>query len=121
LASYIAMSAAISRAAALACAYGSSSAMPMLAVTRRGSPWPASARRPSWRARATSRLRLAGAGQQDRELVSPQARDDVAAAQAAAQQLGHAHDQAIAGLVAEGVVDELEVVEVQGEQGGGRG
>ena len=52
-------------------------------------------------------------GQQDRELVAAEAGEHVGLAQAAAQRVGDAHDQLVAGRVAERVVDRLEVVEVE--------
>ncbi len=54
--------------------------------------------------------------QQDRELIAAEPGDRVGAAQAVAEQRGDRHDQAVSGLVAEGVVDGLEVVEVEHEQ-----
>ena len=60
------------------------------------------------------RLRLVGdAGAEDRELVAAEARDQVALADRAAQALGDLDQQPVAGLVAEAVVDDLEVVEVE--------
>ena len=50
---------------------------------------------------------------QDRELVAAQARDGVGLAQALAQALAHEREQAVAGDVAEAVVDRLEAVEVE--------
>ena len=50
--------------------------------------------------------------QQDRELVAALAADDVALADRASQALGHPAQDLVAGHVAEGVVDGLEVVEV---------
>jgi hypothetical protein len=52
------------------------------------------------------------AGQQHGELVAAEAGDDVAGTQHAAQPLGHAAEQPVAGAVAQRVVDHLEVVEV---------
>jgi hypothetical protein len=57
------------------------------------------------------------AGQQHGELVAAEPRDDVVGAQAARQALGHRADQPVAGAVAERVVDDLEVVEVDEEHG----
>ena len=54
-----------------------------------------------------------GLGEQDRELVAAEPGEHVGLAQAAAQQLRDAHDQLVAGRVAERVVDRLEVVEVE--------
>ena len=69
-------------------------------------------------ARHPERVGLAGdAGQQDGELVAAEAGDDVARSQDAAQPLGHAAEEAIAGAVAERVVDDLEVVEVDEQHG----
>ena len=96
-------------------------AMPMLAVTRdaadprsadvaRGSPRSSSA--------ATVRaLALVGLGEQHRELVAAEAGEHVGLAQAAAQQLGDAAQELVAGAVAERVVDVLEVVEVEHQDG----
>ena len=55
--------------------------------------------------------------EQDRELVTPEAADGVAAARAFAQPLGDPEQHLVAGLVAEGVVDVLEVVEVEHQDG----
>jgi len=63
------------------------------------------------------RLRLALRGQQDRELVAAQAREDVGLAQAVAQRAGAGDDELVAGGVPEAVVDRLEAVEVEHEQG----
>ncbi|MNQ73525.1 hypothetical protein D3C85_882580 [compost metagenome] len=51
------------------------------------------------------------------ELVAAHAREDVVGAQAALQLLGHPPQHAVAGIVAEGVVDQLEAVQVQVEHG----
>ena len=48
-----------------------------------------------------------------RELVAAEARDDVGRAHRGAQPVGHRHEQAVAGRVAEAVVDHLEAVEVE--------
>jgi hypothetical protein len=48
----------------------------------------------------------------DRELVAAEAGDDVAGSQQAPHPLGQHHEQAIARPVAEGVVDQLEVVQI---------
>ena len=55
--------------------------------------------------------------EQQRELVAAEARDGVGAAHAGAQALGRLHEHAVAGLVAEVVVDALEVVEVDEHHG----
>ena len=52
---------------------------------------------------------------QDPELVAAEAGDDVAGAQVGAQPRGDGAQQGVAGVVAEAVVDELEVVEVEEE------
>ena len=54
-------------------------------------------------------------GQDDRELVAAVARRDVRAAQGRADELRGPGEDAVAEQVAEGVVDELEVVEVEHE------
>jgi hypothetical protein len=59
--------------------------------------------------------REVGVRQQHRELVAAQARDDVALAQPPRQQPRDVAQQLVAGVVAEGVVDRLEVVEVGDE------
>ena len=56
-------------------------------------------------------------GQQQRELVAAQPRHRVAFPQAAAQPLRHVGDQAVAHGVAQGIVDDLEAVEVQEQHG----
>jgi hypothetical protein len=59
---------------------------------------------------------LAGdAGQQDGELVAAEARDDVVGAQHAAQPLGDGAQEPVARAMAERIVDDLEVVEVDEE------
>ena len=69
-------------------------------------------------ARHPERVALArDAGQQDGELVAAEAGHDVGRTQHAAQPLGDAAEQAIAGAVAERVVDDLEVVEVDEQHG----
>ena len=50
---------------------------------------------------------------QDRELVAAQARDEVGRAQHRLQPARQVHQQLVAGLVAEAVVDQLEAVEVE--------
>ena len=62
------------------------------------------------------RLVLVGeAVDQDAELVAAEAGDDVAGAQVGAQPRRHRAQQLVAGVVAEAVVDQLEVVEVEEE------
>ena len=58
--------------------------------------------------------------QQDRELVAAQARQRVAFPQAAGQPLRRGHQQGVAGLVAQAVVDDLKVVQVYEQDGDGR-
>ena len=65
-----------------------------------------------------------GVRHQQHELLAAGAHDDVLAAHLAEQQRGDAHQHAVAGLVAEAVVDDLEVVEVEhgeAERAGARG
>ena len=57
--------------------------------------------------------RVARAAAQDRELVAAQARDQVALAHGGPEPLRDLDQQAVAGLVPEAVVDDLEVVEVE--------
>ena len=66
---------------------------------RAARPWPATAAGPA---------RLG----QDRELVAAQPGDEVAVADRAGDPLGHGDEERVAGGVAERVVDDLEVVEV---------
>ena len=61
------------------------------------------------------------ARQEDRELVAAEAGDRVAGAQRVAQPLGDDDQQLVAGGVPERVVDDLELVEVDEEHGGGAG
>jgi hypothetical protein len=64
------------------------------------------------------RVVLAGdAAQQDRELVATEAGDDVVGAQHVAEAIGDGAQQPVAGAVAERVVDDLEVVEVDEQHG----
>ena len=64
------------------------------------------------------RLRLVlDAAAQHGELVAAEAGDHVAVADGAAQPLRDLDQQAVAGLVAEAVVDDLEVVEVEEQHG----
>jgi hypothetical protein len=59
----------------------------------------------------------AHSGQQQRELVPPEAGDGVVVAQAFAKPLRHVLEQAVAAGVAERVVDHLEAVDVHEQQG----
>ena len=61
--------------------------------------------------------RVPEAGKQDAELVSAEARDRVAVTQRRAQALADVLEQVVALLVAEGVVDLLEAVEVDQQHG----
>ena len=91
---------------------------PTLIVTLRASAVSASARTVSTRLRATAPAPArVDARQQDRELVAAEAGDDVGRAQPLAQHARDARQQAVAGGVAEGVVDGLEAVEVEHERG----
>ena len=54
---------------------------------------------------------------QDRELVAAEPGDQVVVADEAADPLGDRDEQRVAGGVAEGVVDDLEVVEVDEQDG----
>ena len=54
--------------------------------------------------------------QQDAELIAAETRDRVAGADARLQNAGDLLQQAIAGLVAAGVVDELELIEIEIQQ-----
>ena len=58
-------------------------------------------------------------GEQGRELVPADARQDVGLAQADRQDLGDAAQQLVAGGVVEQVVHRLQAVEVDGQQGRG--
>ena len=83
---------------------------------RRSRPSPARAppgRAPSATLPASAAV---GVGQQHGELVAAEARERVAGAQPLAQQRRDATDELVAGVVAERVVDVLEVVEVEHEQ-----
>ncbi len=62
------------------------------------------------------RVGCVGLRQQDRELVAAEPREHVGLAHAAGKQLGDPDDHIIAGLVAERVVDVLEVVQVEHQQ-----
>ena len=59
------------------------------------------------------RLGLAGALDQDGELVTTEARHGVRRAEGAGQTIGHLDEQRVAGGVTEAVVDRLEAVEVE--------
>ena len=65
-------------------------------------------------------LLAAALGQQHRELVAAEPREHVGVAQPRAQRPRDAHDQLVAGAVAERVVDRLEVVEVEHQRGAAR-
>ena len=56
-------------------------------------------------------------GDEEEELVASLAGDDVGLPGGGVEALGHLADQAVAGAVAEGVVHELEVVDVEREHG----
>ena len=58
--------------------------------------------------------------QQDGELVAAQSRDHVTLTHPCPERLREAHDQLVAGTVAAGVVEVLEVVEVENQQGARR-
>ena len=122
LASYIAMSAAASTASAVRRPSASSAAIPALAVTRTVSS-PARtrcSRSVASSSAATASASLAArAAQQAGELVAAEPGDRVAAAQAPGQRARDGADQLVAGLVAERVVDVLEAVDVDHEQGAG--
>ncbi len=62
-------------------------------------------------------LRVVGVAQQHRELVAAEARDRVLRAHAAPQAPGGRDEHAVADVVAERVVDDLEVVEVDQQHG----
>ena len=61
-------------------------------------------------------LQVGGGRQQDRELVAAQARDRVAVADAVVQALGELDQQQVADVVAKGVVDLLEAVEIEQQE-----
>ena len=91
-------------------------------LTRTWRRWPATsngvAERGAHAAGGHRRLRLVlDAGAEDGELVAAEARDQVAVAHGAAQPVRDLDQQPVAGLVAEAVVDDLEVVEVEEEDG----
>lgn len=66
---------------------------------------------------AGDRHRIADIGQHDQELVAAEPRRDVAGADAAGQSPGHFHQQAIADMMTERVVDVLEAVEIDQQDG----
>ena len=91
-------------------------ATPMLVVTPRPLPLNAArwSRTASTSLSATIRARSSSAcGQDHGELVTAQAGEDVRLAHLLPQELGDAPDDGVAGVVAEAVVDELEIVEVE--------
>jgi hypothetical protein len=57
-----------------------------------------------------------GGRQQDRELISAQACDCIRGTQCRAQALGHLLQEQISVLVAEGIIDLLEAIEVQEQE-----
>ena len=69
---------------------------------------------------ATERLQVRRVVGQDRELVAAEAGHEVAVPDRAGDPLGDGDQQGVAGGVAEGVVDDLEVVEVDEEDRGDR-
>ena len=98
------------------------STTPMLAVMRRPSAIAShgsSRRAARTRSQQASASASVGARHQQHELLAAGARDDVVGADLLAQQLGHAHEHAVAGLVPEAVVDRLEVVDVEHGQADG--
>ena len=66
------------------------------------------------------RIRIGGADGDDGEFVAAEPRDQIVAAHHAAQALGDVEDELVADVVAERVVDVLEVIEVDVEHGRGR-
>ena len=66
------------------------------------------------------RIGIGCAGGDDGEFVAAEPRDEIVAAHDAAQPLRDVEDQLVADMVAERVVDVLEVVEVDVEHGRGR-
>ena len=118
LAWYIAVSASRSSTSASSSS-GAATRQPML--TRTWRRWPAM----SNGADSAPRMRPArivapvwsASRAQHGELVAADPGDEIAVVHGAAQALGDLDQQAVAGLVAEAVVDELEVVEVQEEHG----
>ena len=66
--------------------------------------------------RGRAQLARAGLGQQHRELVAAEAAEHVGRAQAGGERPRHLAQQVVAGGVAAGVVDGLEVVEVDHDQ-----
>ena len=75
--------------------------------------WRLQAARDAWRAVVDGRVAV----DQDRELVTSKARDRVRAAHGSTNRVAHRGQQLVPGLVAERVVDRLEVVEVHEEDG----
>ncbi len=63
--------------------------------------------------------RVAGIVEHQREFVGAEARQRVAAAQAALQPLSHQHDDLVAGGVTEAVVDQPELIEIEHRHGDG--
>ena len=66
--------------------------------------------------RGGTQLARAGLGQQDRELVAAEAAEHVGGAQVGRERAGDGAQQVVTGGVAAGVVDGLEVVEVDHDQ-----
>ena len=121
-ASYIAMSASTRSSSAVRCEAGSNSATPTLADTL-PPPRPPSADEvdlADGREQALGGLERAcglDPRQDHRELVASEPGQHVGAAQAGAQRVAHAGDQLVADRMAERVVDVLEVVEVDRQDG----
>ncbi len=59
------------------------------------------------------RARIGHVGLHDGELIAAETRDDIGVAHAALQPAGHGFEQLVAALVAQRVVDALELVEVE--------
>ena len=119
LASYISMSARASTSSARSCAPAKVTT-PMLAVTRRLTPSSVRlfvAHRLDHHAGHPLGTLAVGGRQQDRELVAAEPGHEVGLAQRPAQHDRRRHDELVAGVVAAGVVDLLEVVEVEQQQG----
>ena len=119
LAWYIAESASRSSASGSA-SPGAATRAPML--TRTWRRWPATSKgcgeRGAQAAGGDRRQRLVvDADAEHGELVAAEPRDQILLAHGAAQALGDLDQQPVAGLVAEAVVDDLEVVEVEEEHG----
>ncbi len=117
LARYIATSACCSSSSRSAPCSGAT-ATPTLARTSTSSPsstmGTASSVSSRWAVRCGGAR--ARAGQQDRELVAAEPGDGVDLAHGARQAAADQHEQAVADVVAEGVVDLLEAVEVEQQQ-----